>query len=148
MISAILSRPVFIVAVFLFAGLAIKHAMTVSELAEARQNIVSWQVKYSTAVDAQKQSERTIVELQEKYKTTLASLEEWRRQYELIDRKNTAAQRRIRELEIQDESIRNILASRVPDDIWRVLFPKQTGGDLDSNKDPSAGDAGNTAPAI
>lgn len=133
----------------LIGWLAWSYATALSDLADKKQALIVWETKYTAAVDAQKESEKTIAQLQQSYSSLLSEVEEWRMQYEAIDRENTDAQRRIRKLEAQNAEIRDILRSRVPDDVWRVLFPKpRAAGDAGGDQGGKAGGSRSLSHAV
>lgn len=137
-----LSSVLFLVAVILAIAavwyFGRDYVSTVRDLGTAKADLAAWENKYTTAVTAQKQSEETIAKLRQDQASLMAELEAWHQQYDAIDRKNTAAQRRIRALEAQNAEIRDILRSRVPDDLWRLLFPRP----VQSAAGNAGGDAG------
>lgn len=100
------------------------YVSTVRDLEAARIEISAWQEKHATAVTAQQMSEQAVERLQQREKDLMDELASWRKEYEAIDRKNTEAQRRIRKLEAENATVRDFLDTHVPDELWRVLFPK------------------------
>lgn len=97
---------------------------SVRSIGEYKGIVASWESKYSAAVDAQKKSEETITQLREERTALMTDLVEWKRQYAAIDKKSKVTRQQVRNLEAKNDEIRNILRTRVPNDVWRLLFPR------------------------
>ena len=72
------------------------YVSTTKELGELKVDRAVLQTKYDTAAEAQKASEQTISQLRQDATELMQALEQWKAQYDEIERKNTTSQRRIR----------------------------------------------------
>lgn len=97
------------------------------EIGELNGTITKWTIEYTQAVGAQKESEAAMQQLKAEQAKIEKEVVDWKNKYAAIQNKQRNAQQLITKLEAQYEDIRIILHQRVPDELWRVLFPQTTG---------------------
>lgn len=83
---------------------------------------------------ANQQAEETNTLLLEERELFNKSLLMWKESYDAIQKENNNTVEEIRRLEAENVQIRDMLSRRVPNDLWRVLFPKAGAGNNNSNK--------------
>ena len=86
------------------------------------------------AVTAQRTGEATIQSLRQDNEKLQLALDKWKKEYAEIERNTIAAKKQISCLEAENEEMRTILHTAIPDAVWNIMFPKGTGSTC-GNKD-------------
>lgn len=94
-----------------------------SDLATSRANEKQWQSNYETAAQAQREGEETIQVMREDFDAMQEDLLDWQGKQYQTQQDLSAAQKRIRRLEKENEAIRAFLDTPVPCELWLQIWP-------------------------
>lgn len=113
----------------------------VQEMRDNRQleaAVVKWESKYDLVLMTQQAAEEQIAKLLEESESLQQQLLVWQQNYKAIETKNKQAQSRIKQLEIDNETVRGILNTPIPDELWRGIFPDTKRYDSINNSSQTA----------
>lgn len=134
-ITTIFRILVITIVIVFVSWLVYSLVATLKENMQLEAAVVKWEAKYDLVLMAQQAGEEQIAKLVQDAEALQEELLIWQQKYKTVENKNKQAQSRIKQLEIDNESVRSILSTPIPDELWHSIFQdskRYSSGDVSS----------------